>query len=78
MRACDLTAGMGKLEMAAQSLSRATRETAETWNDQTFRDFEEMYVTAMDPKLKNLLDAVRRLAEAFAAAEHECGDRDHV
>ena len=78
MRACDLTAGMGKLGMAAQSLCQATRETAESWNDQTFRDFEEMYVTAMDPKLRTCWNVVRRLAEAFAAAEHECGDRDHV
>jgi uncharacterized protein YukE len=77
MRACDLSAAVGKLEMAAQSLRRSARDISESWNDQTFREFDETYVTAVDPKLKNLLDVVRRLAEAFAAAEHQCSDRDH-
>ena len=63
--------------MAAQSLRAATRDVAESWSDQTFREFQETYVTAVDPKLKNLLDAVRRLAEVLAAAEHQCSDRDH-
>ncbi len=77
MRACDLSAAMGKLELAAQALRRSTRDVAESWNDQTFHEFEETYVTAVDPKIKNLLDVVRRLAEAFAAAEHQCSDREH-
>jgi uncharacterized protein YukE len=77
MRTCDLSAGVGKLEMAAQLLRRSTRDVAESWNDQTFGEFEATYVTALDPKLKNLLDVVHRLSEAFAAAEHQCSDRDH-
>ena len=77
MRTCDLTAGVAKLELAAKSLHQSSRDIEESWDDQVFRDFQETYVTSVEPKLKNLLEAVRRLGEALASAEHQCSDRDH-
>jgi hypothetical protein len=77
MKACDLSGGAAKLELAAKSLRQSSRDIAEFWNDDKFREFQETYVAAVEPQIKNLLAAVRRLAEVLAAAEHQCGDRDH-
>ena len=77
MRTCDLSAGVAKLELAAKALHQSSRDIEESWDDQIFHDFQETYVASVEPKLKNLLEAVRRLAGAFASAEHQCSDDDH-
>jgi uncharacterized protein YukE len=77
MKTWDLNAGAAKLEMAIKTLREANGNIAEAWDDETSRRFQETYVEPVEPRLKNVLDAVHRLAEVLAGAARECGDRDH-
>lgn len=73
MRNWDLTSGAAKLELAMQSLQTARAEARQYWNDEAHDKFQETYLAPMEPKLRNLLDAVHRLAEVLANAERQCG-----
>jgi uncharacterized protein YukE len=60
-----------------KSLQEAGHDVADSWNDQSARRFQETYVAPLEPRLRTLLDAVKRLAEVLANAEHQCCDREH-
>jgi uncharacterized protein YukE len=77
MKTWDLTAGAAKLEEAMKSLQTVSRELAESWNDDTRRRFQETYIEPLEPRLRNLLDALGRLAEVLSNAEHQCRDQSH-
>ena len=77
MKTCDLSGPTGKLQMGLQALHEACRDVEESWNDETYRRFQETYTAPLEPQVKNLLDAVRRLAQTLAAAEQQCSDREH-
>jgi hypothetical protein len=72
MRGWDLNAGTGKLDQGLKSLHVASDEIARAWSDQTNRHFVETYLMPLDPKVKNLIDAARRLAEVLSSAEQQC------
>ena len=60
--------------MGLQSLHEACRDVEESWSDETYRRFQETHLDPLEPQVKTLLDAVRRLAETLAAAEQQCSD----
>jgi hypothetical protein len=72
MKGWDLTAGAAKLELAVQSLQATTDLLEESWNDEAFQRFRDTHLTPMEPKVKLVLDAVRRLSELLANAQRDC------
>jgi hypothetical protein len=76
MRMWDLASGTGKMEMSLKALKEASADIAERWNDETNRRFVETYVTAVEPRVKVVLDSIHRLAEVLATAERQCRDED--
>jgi hypothetical protein len=73
MRNWDLNSGASKLELAMQAISAANAEARHYWNDEAQRKFEDTYLLPLEPTVRNVLDAVHRLAEVLAAAERQCG-----
>jgi hypothetical protein len=74
MRHWDLSSGAAKLDQALKSLQAAGLEVGESWDDQTYQRFVETYLRPLEPRVKNMLTAVHRLAEVLAGAERQCGD----
>ena len=74
MKPWDLDTGAAKLAEAIDALQIAWANAAEHWDDETSREFKERYLDPLQPKAGRTLDAIRRLAEVFARAEHECSD----
>lgn len=56
-----------------KTLQAVRSETAELWDDDTHRKFEEEYLVPLDPRVRRVLDAIHRLAEVMARAERDCG-----
>jgi hypothetical protein len=74
MRTWDLNAGAAKLELAMKSLTGTSADVAERWSDERNLAFREEFIRPLDPKLRNLSDALHRLADVLATAERQCGD----
>jgi hypothetical protein len=74
MRTWDLNAGVAKLELAMKSLKGTNADVAERWSDEKNAAFQEEFVRPLDPKLRNLFDALHRLADVLATASRQCGD----
>jgi hypothetical protein len=74
MKGWDLSAGSAKLELGLKVLKTTTDRVGESWNDATYRNFVENYISTLDPQVKALLDSVRRLAEVLSSAEREVRD----
>lgn len=75
MRTWDLTAGAAKLELAIKALQGTNADVAERWNDEKNLAFQNEYIRPLDPKIRNLFDALHRLAEVLATASRQCEDR---
>jgi hypothetical protein len=75
MKTWDLAAGSGKLELALKSLESDVAEIAKSWDDEASRQFVETYVEPLEPRVKEFLDAVRRVSEVLTAARRQC-DKD--
>jgi uncharacterized protein YukE len=73
MKNWDLTAGAGKLELSMDALRATGAEVEQSWDDEAFRKFQETYITPLEPKVQNLLDALQRLNEVLTNAERQCG-----
>jgi hypothetical protein len=73
MKNWDLTSGGAKLELAMQSLQLAATEAQHYWSDEAQRKFQEIYITPLEPNVRNVLDAIHRLAEVITNAEQQCG-----
>ena len=56
-----------------ESLIAANHEVEQYWNDEAHSKFQELYIEPVEPKVRNVLDAVRRLSEVLATAERQCG-----
>lgn len=74
MRNWDLTGGAAKLELALKTLRQTATEIEESWDDQNYRRFVETYVIPVEPRLRTMLEAIRRLAEVLDTAERQCRD----
>ena len=78
MKTWDLAAGAGKLELGLKSLQIAADDIGQSWDDDAYRRFVDSYLTPLEPRVRTLLDAVRRLAEVLANAERQCrSDEGH-
>jgi hypothetical protein len=73
MKSWDLTSGASKLELSMQSLQMACAEAQQYWSDEAQRKYQETYIAPLEPKVRNVLDAIHRLAEVLANAERQCG-----
>jgi hypothetical protein len=72
MKSCDLTSGAAKIELALKTLRTTINAVNQQWNDEAQRKFEEKHLAPIEPNVKNMLDAIGRLAEVIVAAEHQC------
>lgn len=72
MKNCDLSTGAAKLELSLKLLRSTAATVAEQWTDQAHRDFEETYLTPLDPNVRDVLDAIKRMAEVLSSAERQC------
>lgn len=72
MRAWDLNTGASILEDALKTLQTVRSETTELWDDETNRKFQEEYLAPLEPKVRRVVDAVRRLADVMVRAERDC------
>jgi uncharacterized protein YukE len=72
VKSCDLTSGSAKLELALKTLRTTINAVEEQWNDAAQRNFREKHIAAIEPNVRNMFDAIGRLAEVIAAAERQC------
>jgi hypothetical protein len=72
MRQSDLTSVVAKLEAAEQGFEATFNSVEKQWDDVARRDFEEKYLSEIDPNVQKLIDAVARLATVLTNAEHQC------
>jgi hypothetical protein len=73
MKSCDLSSASAKLELALKSLRTTLNVVDEQWKDQARKKFQDAHMANVEPSVRNMLDAIGRLAEVIAAAEHHCG-----
>ena len=71
----NVNAGAAKLELALKTFRTTFAAVDPQWTDVARRDFQETYLAPMEPNVRNMLDAIARLADVFAAAERQCGYR---
>jgi len=64
--------GKAKLTFAASKLALRWQDALGQWNDAVSRDFEERYLTPLEPKVGGALRAIDRLTEVLTRAEQEC------
>jgi hypothetical protein len=72
VKSCDLSAGAAKLELAVKSLRTTLSAVEAQWNDETHHKFRENHLAAVEPRVKNMFDAISRIAEVIVAAERDC------
>jgi uncharacterized protein YukE len=73
MKNWNLSGGAAKLELAFKSLKKAAGDAQEFWHDDASRRFQEKYLAALEPQVRDALDAIHRLEQILSGAEHECG-----
>ncbi len=73
MKNSDIGASAARLELAIKTFRTTLAAVEPQWNDAARRDFQETYLTPMEPNVRNMLEAIARLAGVIAAAERQCG-----
>ena len=74
MKTAGITDAAAKLELALKTFRTTFAAVDPQWTDAARRDFQENHLDKVDPKVRNMLDAIARLATIFATAERQCGD----
>ena len=74
MKNFDVNAGAAKLEMALKTFRTTFAAVDPQWTDAARREFQETHLAPMEPNVKNMVEAIARLAEVLAAAERQCSD----
>jgi hypothetical protein len=74
VKSCDLSAGAAKLELALKSLRVTLSAVEREWNDAAQRKFREEHLSAIEPKTRNMFEAIGRMSDVLAAAERDCGE----
>ncbi len=72
MKTGDLTAGSAKLQSAWKKLRQRWEEAQVHWHDPVSQQFEEEYLTRLEPYLRSTLEIMRGLNEMSTAAKQEC------
>ena len=73
MRIWDLAGGMARIDLAIKMLTAETATVSQLWSDEANRAFVDKYIKSAQMRVRNLLDALRRLSEVLAEAERQCG-----
>lgn len=74
MRAGNLASGAAKLALAVKQLDIKWEIAAESWKDQTSRQFHEECIEPLRPKVKETLEALGRLAEVLSRAARDVSE----
>jgi hypothetical protein len=72
MKSGDLTSGSAKLHKAWKKLWLRWESTKLEWRDSVSREFEDKYLTPLEPQIDVTLQRMRTLASALSTAENEC------
>lgn len=80
MRPWDLASGAARLRSAMKDLEHAVALANESWNDDTFRAFDQRFLETLRPAVRTTLDALNRLEQVLdrALAECESHQRDGI
>jgi hypothetical protein len=73
MKNWDFTTGAAKLELAMKTLQIADAEAEQYWSDAAHEKFQEAYLEPLEPKVRNMLEAIHRITEVFETAQRQCG-----
>jgi hypothetical protein len=69
----DFTAGAAKLDLAMRGVRLADANVEQCWDDAAHQKFRETYLDEMEPKVREMIEALRQLAEIINSAERKCG-----
>jgi hypothetical protein len=72
MKNWDIYAVAAKLELAQKTFRTTYSAVDPQWTDAARHDFSETYLAPLEPNVKNMLEAIARLAEVLSAAERQC------
>jgi uncharacterized protein YukE len=72
MKHADLSANAAKLELALKTFRTTFAGVDPQWTDAARQDFQKTYLEPMAPKVKNIVQAITRLAGVLASAERQC------
>mgnify|MGYP000030777915 CR=1 FL=1 len=72
MKLWDLAGGMARIDLAVKTLTAETATVSQLWSDEANRAFVDRYIKSAQTRVRNLLDALRRLSETLAEAERQC------
>lgn len=72
MRQADLQTGVGKLRDAAKRLQAGWLAVSHDWRDSAHDRFEEEVIAPIESQTLGTVEALTKLAEILARAEHEC------
>jgi hypothetical protein len=73
MKNFDISTGAAKLELALKTFRTTYGAVDPQWTDAARQSFTETYLAPVEPNVKNMLDAIARMAEVLGAAERQCG-----
>ncbi|HEX3724712.1 MAG TPA: hypothetical protein VHV08_00650 [Pirellulales bacterium] len=68
----DLATGSAKLQKAWKKLCARWEETKLQWHDEVSLEFEQNYLTPLEPQIVSTLQRMRSLAAAASAAKNDC------
>jgi hypothetical protein len=74
MRVADLSGGAAKLANALKQLHIKWAVAKDTWDDARSRSFHETHIEPLMPDVKDMLDALGRLAEVLDRACRDVAD----
>jgi uncharacterized protein YukE len=72
MKNSDVGASAAKIELALKTFQTTLAAVDPQWTDAARYDFEKTYLAKIDPNVRNMLEAIARLATVLAAAERQC------
>jgi hypothetical protein len=78
MKNWDLSSGAAKLELAMKSIKTADYEAEQYWGDAAHQKFRDTYIDPLEPKIRNMLEAIHRISEVFESADRQCGTSDRL
>ena len=73
MKNSDIVGAAAKLELALKTFRTTFAAVDPQWTDAARRDFEETHLAPVEPNVRNMLEAIARLAAVLATAERQCG-----
>jgi hypothetical protein len=76
MKGWDLSAPAGKIELSMKTLQTLVAAIDKQWADEAQRQFHATYLATIEPRVRNMVEAVGQLAEVLSAAERQCSDEN--